>query len=117
MALIRFMELLPELWGIRYILLENVVGFEKSVARDELVQILEENLFQVQEFHLTPSQFHIPNSRSRYYLLAKKKPWAFTHTSLGLVNNYLIASCLSIAQKKMFQTIFNYFTFKIYIYL
>lgn len=77
MALIHFMELLPKLWGVRYVLLENVVGFESSVACKELIQILQENLFETQQFHLCPSQFHIANSRNRYYLLAKRKPWKF----------------------------------------
>ncbi|KAF4523035.1 hypothetical protein B566_EDAN012764 [Ephemera danica] len=77
MALIHFMELIPKLWGVRYVLLENVVGFESSVACKELVQILQENLFETQQFHLCPTQFHIPNSRKRFYLLAKRKPWKF----------------------------------------
>ena len=71
------LTLLPKLHSVNYILLENVKGFEISRIRDELVDILISSGYAYQEFLLTPTQFGIPNSRLRYYLLAKKKPLEF----------------------------------------
>lgn len=62
---------------VKYVLLENVKGFEISETRNELIELLNQNCFIYQEFMLTPLEFAIPNSRLRYYLLAKKKPLEF----------------------------------------
>ncbi|XP_051871990.1 tRNA (cytosine(38)-C(5))-methyltransferase isoform X2 [Pristis pectinata] len=61
----------------KYILLENVKGFETSVARDKLIQTLESCRYSYQEFLLSPTLLGIPNSRLRYFLLAKLQPDAF----------------------------------------
>ncbi|RCI06493.1 tRNA (cytosine-5-)-methyltransferase, partial [Rhizopus stolonifer] len=61
----------------KYILVENVKGFEVSDSRDMLVDKLKHCDYSFQEFLLTPLQLGIPNSRMRYYLLAKLKPLAF----------------------------------------
>ncbi|KAH9500466.1 tRNA (cytosine-5-)-methyltransferase [Bulinus truncatus] len=55
----------------RYILVENVKGFECSETRSKLVECLQQCNYTYQEFLLTPLQFGIPNSRLRYYLTAK----------------------------------------------
>ncbi|XP_068210977.1 tRNA (cytosine(38)-C(5))-methyltransferase-like isoform X2 [Palaemon carinicauda] len=55
------------------ILLENVAGFEKSLARQQLLEMLREKDYVWQEFLLSPTHFGIPNSRLRYYLLAKQR--------------------------------------------
>eukprot|EP01134_Creolimax_fragrantissima_P003860 CFRG3860T1 len=60
-----------------YILIENVFGFEKSDTHEVLVQQLSSLDYTYQEFLLTPDQFKIPNSRLRYFLLAKKHPRSF----------------------------------------
>ena len=60
-----------------YLLMENVQGFETSQTRQHFVGILHSLGYKVQEFLLSPSQFGIPNSRLRYYLLAKRKPLQF----------------------------------------
>lgn len=60
-----------------YLLMENVKGFETSQTRNEFVSILKGLGYSVQEFLLTPSQFGVPNSRLRYFLLAKKSPLKF----------------------------------------
>ena len=60
-----------------YLLMENVKGFEESKTRDEFLSVLNSLGYVVQEFLLNPNQFGIPNSRLRYYLLAKKKPMQF----------------------------------------
>ncbi|XP_027632043.1 tRNA (cytosine(38)-C(5))-methyltransferase isoform X4 [Tupaia chinensis] len=55
----------------KYILLENVKGFEVSSSRDLLIQTIENCGFQYQEFLLSPTSLGIPNSRLRYFLIAK----------------------------------------------
>ena len=60
-----------------YILMENVQGFETSHTRNEFTQMLERVGYTYQEFLLSPNQFSVPNSRLRYYLLAKKRPLSF----------------------------------------
>ncbi|ORZ04251.1 S-adenosyl-L-methionine-dependent methyltransferase [Absidia repens] len=65
-----------------YILVENVKGFETSDSRDMLVDQLQKSNYTFQEFLLTPSKaIGIPNSRLRYYLLAKLKPLPFAYTT------------------------------------
>ncbi|KAJ6569515.1 S-adenosyl-L-methionine-dependent methyltransferase [Mycena capillaripes] len=60
-----------------YFLVENVGGFEISSTRKILVSTLRSLGYTIAEFLLTPLQFGIPNSRLRYYLLAKKSPLSF----------------------------------------
>jgi len=60
-----------------YILMENVKGFETSDTREHFVCTLKACGYSYQEFLLSPTQLGIPNSRLRYYLLAKKKPLQF----------------------------------------
>ncbi|KAG7155362.1 tRNA (cytosine(38)-C(5))-methyltransferase-like isoform X2 [Homarus americanus] len=62
------------------ILLENVAGFETSLARDRLVSLLKTRNYVWQEFLLSPTQLGVPNSRLRYYMLAKQKPATFCFT-------------------------------------
>ncbi|XP_046558603.1 tRNA (cytosine(38)-C(5))-methyltransferase-like [Haliotis rubra] len=54
----------------RYILVENVKGFETSEARQRLMGTLTQCSYHYQEFLLTPLQMGIPNCRLRYYLIA-----------------------------------------------
>lgn len=61
-----------------YILLENVKGFECSNTRNEFIAVLKSRNFLVQEFLLSPTDFGIPNSRTRYFLIAKQQPKSFT---------------------------------------
>ena len=61
-----------------YLLLENVQGFELSNTREHFVSILRKLGYEVQEFLLSPAQFGIPNSRLRFYLLAKRTPFHFS---------------------------------------
>lgn len=62
----------------RYMLIENVAGFQDSMTRRRLVDTLQRLGYVVVEFLLTPVQFGIPNSRLRYYLLAKFSPLRFS---------------------------------------
>lgn len=76
-ALLHILKLLPVLKNLKYLLLENVQGFETSEMRQKIISTLNESNFSYQEFLLNPLQFAIPNSRLRYYLLVKKKPLEF----------------------------------------
>ncbi|KAF7725323.1 tRNA (cytosine-5-)-methyltransferase [Apophysomyces ossiformis] len=73
----------------RYIVVENVKGFEESTSRDMLVEQLDKCGYSFQEFLLTPLQLGIPNSRMRYYLLAKLKPLVFAQDPSGTIINYI----------------------------
>ncbi|KAI7898771.1 S-adenosyl-L-methionine-dependent methyltransferase [Cokeromyces recurvatus] len=73
----------------KYILLENVKGFEESDSREMLVNKLKECDYSFQEFLLTPLQLGIPNSRMRYYLLAKLKPLTFAKPVTGTIIGYI----------------------------
>ncbi|KAI0935681.1 hypothetical protein AcV5_004032 [Taiwanofungus camphoratus] len=55
----------------RYMMIENVAGFETSSTRQRLLVTLASLGYTVLELLLTPLQFGIPNSRLRYYMLAK----------------------------------------------
>jgi len=68
-----------------YILIENVKGFETSETQVETLKVLRERGYAVQEFLLSPTQFGVPNSRLRYYLLAKRQPLRFLHEASTLV--------------------------------
>eukprot|EP01124_Arcella_intermedia_P017793 TRINITY_DN246_c0_g2_i3.p1 TRINITY_DN246_c0_g2~~TRINITY_DN246_c0_g2_i3.p1 ORF type:complete len:361 (+),score=63.37 TRINITY_DN246_c0_g2_i3:89-1084(+) len=62
------------------ILLENVRGFEMSETRKQLLSTMTPS-YNYQEFLLSPTQFGLPNSRMRYFFLAKKKPEDFLDPS------------------------------------
>ncbi|XP_016301464.1 tRNA (cytosine(38)-C(5))-methyltransferase [Sinocyclocheilus anshuiensis] len=73
------LELLPRLSKRPcFILLENVKGFETSAARDALLKTLRECDYSFQEFLISPTSLGIPNSRLRYFLIAKRPPGSFS---------------------------------------
>lgn len=53
----------------QFFLMENVAGFEISETHELLLEVLAERNYAVQEFLLSPTQFHIPNQRLRYFCL------------------------------------------------
>ncbi|KAH7884026.1 S-adenosyl-L-methionine-dependent methyltransferase [Phlebopus sp. FC_14] len=67
----------------RYILMENVAGFQDSSTRHHLTATLANLGYVTAEFLLNPLQFGIPNSRLRYYLLAKVSPLKFAALDTG----------------------------------
>ncbi|KAG8234207.1 hypothetical protein J437_LFUL013804, partial [Ladona fulva] len=72
-ALMHIIQLLPDLTqNLKYIILENVKGFEVSFARDLFIETLKACNFEFQEFLLNPMDYYIPNSRLRYYLIAAR---------------------------------------------
>lgn len=85
-SLFQVLEIIKNLPSLNYILLENVVGFEKSETRDYVVKAINDS-FNYKELILSPCQFGVPNSRRRYYLLAKRKDLKFIFTDPSLVDN------------------------------
>lgn len=74
---------LGELPEIEFVLMENVKGFENSKARELYLAALKEANFFYQEFIISPTQIGIPNSRSRYYCIARKhEPFSFSSDSI-----------------------------------
>ncbi|EIM91925.1 S-adenosyl-L-methionine-dependent methyltransferase [Stereum hirsutum FP-91666 SS1] len=58
-----------------WVLIENVAGFETSSTRQILIEVMKSLGYHTIELLLTPLQFGIPNSRLRYYMLARKTPF------------------------------------------
>ncbi|XP_027204588.2 tRNA (cytosine(38)-C(5))-methyltransferase [Dermatophagoides pteronyssinus] len=72
------MQLFPSIRNKpRFIMLENVKGFEISNAHQLFISTLQDCKYRIREFLLSPDQFGIPNSRLRYYLLAKHESGEF----------------------------------------
>ncbi|KAB7495655.1 tRNA methyltransferase [Armadillidium nasatum] len=90
-SLLKSIQKLPQM-----ILLENVSGFECSEARKELIQVLKEKEYIIQEYMLTPSQFGIPNSRLRYFLLAKHSSRFCFHVSEKIESSLPVCTCYHI---------------------
>jgi len=62
----------------RYILLENVVGFETSDSFQAFASVLSIREFYWRTFIISPTVLGIPNSRSRFFCLARREldfPW------------------------------------------
>jgi len=84
------MHMLPKMKNPpKYILVENVKGFDESDSREVLIQQLGACNYTYQEFLLNPLQTSIPNSRLRYYLLAKAKPLTFAMEPTGSIIGYV----------------------------
>ena len=66
-----------------YIFLENVKGFDVSDTRTHLLHVLETKGFNYKEFLLSPVELGIPNSRLRYYMLAKRSQEPFPTPAEG----------------------------------
>lgn len=82
-ALVHICNILPKLTTIDFILMENVKGFETSQARDLYIEALKQSGFEYQEFLLSPTEIGVPNTRYRYYCLARKnRPFSFKTDSI-----------------------------------
>lgn len=67
------LDVLPKLNSPpRFLLLENVKGFEESSARDRLVETLSSSGYSFREVLVSPTSVGIPNSRLRYFLIARR---------------------------------------------
>lgn len=77
-ALVHICGILNQLDSIEFILMENVRGFEVSQARAMYIEALAKCGFEYQEMILSPIEIGVPNTRHRYYCLARKKsPFPF----------------------------------------
>ncbi|CAH0761357.1 unnamed protein product [Diatraea saccharalis] len=76
-SFVHFINILDELKNIKYILMENVKGFEKSSVRNLFIKKLQQCSFSYQEFLICPTTIGIPNSRCRYYCIAKRNDAAW----------------------------------------
>ena len=82
-SLFHLMHIFPDMHTPPHcIMIENVKGFECSKTRDKLYSVLAKMSYNVQEYLLSPKQFGIPNSRLRYYLLAKMSPFSLDVATL-----------------------------------
>lgn len=88
-ALVHICSILPELTTVDFILMENVKGFDVSQARDLYIEALKKSGFEYQEFLLSPTEIGVPNTRNRYYCLARRnEPFSFkTDTILERLPN------------------------------
>ncbi|NWH30793.1 TRDMT methyltransferase, partial [Chloropsis hardwickii] len=85
------LDILPRLQKLpKYLLLENVKGFESSSARNELLQTLSTCGFKYQEFLLSPTCLGIPNSRLRYFLIARLHQERFSFQAPGQVSLFIL---------------------------
>ncbi|XP_001602026.3 tRNA (cytosine(38)-C(5))-methyltransferase [Nasonia vitripennis] len=87
LSLLHILQIIPHIESLDYILLENVKGFESSQARNEVILCLEKSGFNYKELILSPCQFGIPNSRHRYYLIAKRKGLKFIFDDASLITS------------------------------
>ncbi|XP_067641702.1 tRNA (cytosine(38)-C(5))-methyltransferase-like isoform X2 [Eurosta solidaginis] len=77
-ALQHICTILPQCTNIEYVLMENVKGFETSLAHESFIKALHLAGFHWREFILSPTQLFIPNARHRYYCLARKRDFCFS---------------------------------------
>jgi tRNA (cytosine38-C5)-methyltransferase len=57
---------------LEFILMENVMGFEKSQMRNVFIDSLGAGGFHFQEFIISPTQVGVANTRHRYYCIARR---------------------------------------------
>ncbi|PKC14495.1 S-adenosyl-L-methionine-dependent methyltransferase [Rhizophagus irregularis] len=89
-GLLHLIDILPKLSDPpKYIFLENVLNFEKSICREKLINQLCLKNYEVTECLLTPLQFGIPNDRLRYYLMARKRSNSCESKDIILPQEYL----------------------------
>ncbi|ELU13416.1 hypothetical protein CAPTEDRAFT_108989 [Capitella teleta] len=81
--------------SVKYIFVENVKGFDGSEAHRMLLETLQAADYVMQEFLISPLQCGIPNSRLRYYLMAKKKPLKFQFDTTSQIMTELPACAAS----------------------
>lgn len=83
---------LPDL---KFILMENVMGFEKSQMRNIFVEALKGSGFHFQEFIISPTQIGVANTRHRYYCIARKdSPFSFASDDIVSIFD-ISSSCMS----------------------
>jgi site-specific DNA-cytosine methylase len=87
-----------------YIALENVVGFESSECCQQWLSVLTSLHYEIEQFHLTPLQFGIPNARPRYYCIAWKKQEKENEN--GSIGSIVLQTSLTDKKESMDQPLF-----------
>lgn len=82
-SFVHLLKLIPKLTNLKYILLENVEPFERSTVRQSFILCLQNSKFNYKECILSPCDFGVPNSRRRYFLIAKKNNLASCYSHLS----------------------------------
>lgn len=72
--------------------MENVKGFDLDTAREKFLIMLKSLNYNFQEFLLSPIQFGVPNSRLRYFLIAKLNEALKFETSSEICRHLLSTS-------------------------
>ncbi|XP_062540537.1 tRNA (cytosine(38)-C(5))-methyltransferase-like [Armigeres subalbatus] len=75
-------DLLGNIPTVQFILLENVKGFERSQACELYKTKLSDAGFYFKEYILSPHNFNVPNTRHRYYCVAKRTAFSSTDTQI-----------------------------------
>lgn len=84
-SFIYIINILDQLNKVEYILMENVKGFECSTVHNMFINKLNQCGFDFQQFLLSPISIGVPNSRLRYYCIARRSDvaWKFkTETTI-----------------------------------
>ncbi|KAL9696089.1 hypothetical protein quinque_015374 [Culex quinquefasciatus] len=90
-------DLLDKIPQVRFVLLENVKGFERSQACEQYKVRLTAADFFFREFILSPHDYGVPNTRHRYYCVAKEhQPDDGDHLSRYLLKPDLLRKRLAI---------------------
>ncbi|KAJ3373696.1 C-5 cytosine-specific DNA methylase [Allomyces arbusculus] len=89
-SFLSMLEALPSLaQPPTHLLLENVLGFEKSETYARLTETLTAAGYQFHGFVLNSSDFGVPNSRPRFYLVARRhRPFTSTSTPSGTIHDH-----------------------------
>ena len=94
-----------------YFLLENVKNFEISEANKMLCEALSEKKYDFLQFLLNPVDFNIPNSRTRFYLIANRLKKFKNEEYLNNINQIIKSADILfknlILQKKDIKTFLN----------
>ncbi|XP_055539941.1 tRNA (cytosine(38)-C(5))-methyltransferase [Wyeomyia smithii] len=77
--------MLEDIPQVEFILLENVKGFERSKACELYKTKLSVAGFEYREYILSPHNFGVPNTRHRYYCVAKRRGSLKTASSEQLI--------------------------------
>jgi tRNA (cytosine38-C5)-methyltransferase len=73
----------------KLILVENVIGFERSNSCLRMRQALLTRDYSVGHFHLSPTQCGIPNDRPRYYCVATRQQSLMSSQAASRLRRYL----------------------------
>ena len=111
--LLHIIKILPQLLHLKYILVENVKGFETSTAYSLLIECLQQIGFDWRTFLISPTQLGVPNSRLRCYIVARSSklpPFSQVYSSFKILEFSLMKfQALHWFSKKYFNFPFEYY--------